>query len=228
MTTFGMVLLMEMGDKTQLLVMACASKYKVRDVLVGILISVVLLNLMAVSLGSIIGGIRVIQDVVKASASLLFILFGLISLRKEDEEASCTAGTRSGAVFTVALAFFLAEIGDKTQLSTFSFSALYPDRPISVFLGATFALIIADCIGLAAGAVALKYIPSRIMTLISSFLFIVFGLFSEWSALRNNFGMDENRAKIIVGITAVIAFGTAAVILFIQKKHAKTSCNTTD
>jgi len=228
MTTFGMVLLMEMGDKTQLLVMACASKYKVRDVLVGILISVVLLNLMAVSLGSIIGGIRVIQDVVKASASLLFILFGLISLSKEDEEASCTAGTRSGAVFTVALAFFLAEIGDKTQLSTFSFSALYPDRPISVFLGATFALIIADCIGLAAGAVALKYIPSRIMTLISSFLFIVFGLFSEWSALRNNFGMDENRAKIIVGITAVIAFGTAAVILFIQKKHAKTSCNTTD
>lgn len=228
MTTFGMVLLMEMGDKTQLLVMACASKYKVRDVLVGILISVVLLNLMAVSLGSIIGGIRVIQDVVKASASLLFILFGLISLRKEDEEASCTAGTRSGAVFTVALAFFLAEIGDKTQLSTFSFSALYPDRPISVFLGATFALIIADCIGLAVGAVALKYIPSRIMTLISSFLFIVFGLFSEWSALRNNFGMDENRAKIIVGITAVIAFGTAAVILFIQKKHAKTSCNTTD
>ena len=227
-TIFGMVLLMEMGDKTQLLVMACASKFKTRHVFAGISISIIILNLLAVSLGAVIGGIKVIQDVVKASASLLFIIFGLLSLRKEEEEATCSTGTSAGAIITVALAFFLAEIGDKTQLSTFSFSALYPERSLSVFLGSTTALLIADCIGLAAGAVALKYIPTRIMALISSFLFILFGLVSEWSALRSNFGMDETQAKIIVGITAIIALLAAAVILIFQKKHMKDSCNTAE
>jgi Uncharacterized protein family UPF0016. len=226
LTTFGMVLLMEMGDKTQLLVMACASKYRARDVFVGIFISIIALNLIAVLLGTIIGGIRLIQDLVKAAASLLFILFGLISLRNEDEDASCRSGTSTGAVTTVALAFFLAEIGDKTQLSTFSFSALYPASPLSVFAGSTLALLVADCIGLAAGAVAMKYIPRRILTLISSFLFIIFGLCSEWSTLKNNFGMDAEKAKLITGITAVTAFVAAAVILVLQKKHDKTSCNT--
>ena len=226
-TTFGMVLLMEMGDKTQLLVMACASKYKARHVFAGITISIIVLNLLAVSLGTIIGGIKIIQDIVKAAASLLFIFFGLLSLRKEEEEATCSTGTSTGAIITVALAFFLAEIGDKTQLSTFSFSTLYPDSPASVFIGSTAALLIADCIGLATGAVALKYIPKRIMALISSFLFILYGLISEWSALRNNFGMDETKARIIVGITAIIALLAAAIILIFQKKHAKDSCHTT-
>lgn len=225
LTTFGMVLLMEMGDKTQLLVMACASKYKTRHVLAGILIAIIALNLLAVILGTAIGGIKVIQDVVKAAASLLFILFGLLSLRQEEETASCSTGTSTGAILAVALAFFLAETGDKTQLSTLSFSALYPDSPLSVFAGSTIALLIADCIGLAAGAVALKYIPVRIMALISSFLFIAFGLASEWTTLRENFAVDESKALIIVGITAVVSLLTAALILIFQKKQTKNSCH---
>mgnify|MGYP000055682393 FL=1 len=225
LTTFGMVLLMEMGDKTQLLVMACASKYKTRHVLAGILIGIIALNLLAVMLGAAIGGIKVIQDAVKAAASLLFILFGLLSLRNEKETASCSTGTSTGAVLTVALAFFLAEIGDKTQLSTLSFSALYPDSPLSVFIGSTIALLIADCIGLAAGAVALKYIPVRIMSLFSAFLFIVFGLASEWTALRENFAMDEAKALIILGITGTVTLLVAALILLFQKKQTKNSCH---
>jgi len=228
-TTFGMVLLMEMGDKTQFLVMACASRYKTRHVFAGVAVSCVVLNLLAVSLGSVIGGLKVIRDVVKTAASLLFIIFGLLSLRKEEEEAWCSTGaSTTGAVITVALAFFLAELGDKTQLSTFSFSALYPESPLSVFLGSTAALLIAGCIGLAAGAVAVKYIPARIMALISSFMFMVFGLASEWSALRYDFGMDETRSQVIVGITAIIALLAAAVILIFQKKRVKDSCHSAD
>lgn len=218
LTTLGMVLLMEMGDKTQLLVMACASKYKPGQVLMGISIAIVVLNLLAVTLGSVIGGIKVIQDIVKAGASILFILFGLLSLREEEGEESCsTKGTRN-AVIAVAVAFFLAEIGDKTQLSTFSFAALYPDSPVSVFIGSTLALVAADCIGLVAGAIAMKYIPKRVMAYISAALFVVFGLMSAWTALTENFGISVSNAFLITGSTALLAVIIAAWMLRAQKK----------
>lgn len=218
LTTFGMVLLMEMGDKTQLLVMACASKYKPRQVLIGITISIIALNILAVSLGSVIGSIKIIQDSVKAGASLLFIFFGLMSLRKENGEESCsTKSKKTGAILTVALAFFLAEIGDKTQLSTFSFAALYPNNPISVFIGSTLALLAADCVGLVAGAMALKYIPERVMALVSAFLFVLFGLISGWTTLHVNFSLSLPLTIIIIGLVALMAITIAVFILKAQK-----------
>lgn len=217
-TAFGMVLLMEMGDKTQLLVMACAARYKPRQVLAGIFVSIVLLNLLAVFAGVAIGRIKVIQDCVQAAASLLFIIFGLMSLRSEDEEASCSAkGSGKGAIWTIAIAFFLAELGDKTQLSTFSFAALYPNDPVWVFAGSTLALLAADCIGLIAGAVAIKYIPKRVMALISALLFVVFGLVSGWITLRDDFHIPEATVLLIVCFTAMAAFASGALILARQK-----------
>lgn len=219
LTTFGMVLLMEIGDKTQLLVMACASKYKPRQVLTGIFISIVILNLLAVSLGSVIGQIKVIQDSVKAAASLLFVFFGLMSLRKENKDASCsTKGSGTGAIVTVALAFFVAELGDKTQLSTFSFAALYPGSPLSVFVGSTIALLIADSLGLIAGAVALKYIPERVMALVSALLFITFGLISGYTTLSEDFVIDRTITLLIVGLVAFVAFAIGAIMLVRQKR----------
>jgi putative Ca2+/H+ antiporter (TMEM165/GDT1 family) len=218
MTTLSMVLIMEMGDKTQLLVMACASKYKPRQVLMGITMAIVLLNLLAVALGSVIGGIKMIQDIVKAAASVLFIFFGLLSLREEEGEESCSTRGARNAVIGVVVAFFLAEIGDKTQLSTFSFAAMYPGSPISVFAGATLALIAADCIGLIAGAIALKYIPKRILSYISAALFVIFGLMSGWTTLTENFSLPVYTAMIIMGATVLLAVMAAAVILMGQKK----------
>lgn len=220
LTTFGMVLLMEMGDKTQLLVMACASKYKPRQVLIGIFISIVILNLLAVSLGSVIGQIKVIQDSVKAGAALLFIFFGLMSLKGEDDDASCsTRGSGKGAIIAVALAFFVAELGDKTQLSTFSFAALYPGSPISVFAGSTIALLAADCLGLIAGAVALKYIPKRVMALVSALLFIAFGLLSGYSTLSNDFGLNRTITLFLIGFIALATFAIGAIMLIRQKRN---------
>ena len=86
LTTFFMVLVMEMGDKTQFLVMALASRYKPGQVFLGIVIGVFFLNLLAVLLGTVIGGIKVLHDGIQAGAALLFIFFGLLSLWPEKQK----------------------------------------------------------------------------------------------------------------------------------------------
>ncbi len=219
LTTLVMVLIMEMGDKTQLLVVALTSKYRPIQVFVGILLATLCLNLLAVLLGTAIGGIKVIQDSVRASASLLFIFFGLLSLRKEKPDTEENNQRASKAIFTIALAFFLAECGDKTQLSTFSFAALYPEHPFSVFIGATLGLLAADCLGLIAGTLVLRYVPKRTMALISAFLFIAFGFINGWTTLRYHFVLDMRSCLLYTGGTALISLIIATTILLSQRNH---------
>lgn len=218
LTTLVMVSIMEMGDKTQLLVVALTSKYRPAQVFVGIVIATLGLNLLAVVLGTAIGGIKVIQDCVRAAASLLFIFFGLLSLRKENPDTDENQGRTGKAVLGIALAFFLAECGDKTQLSTFSFAALYPEQPISVFLGASLGLLAADSLGLIAGALVLRYVPQRTIAIISALLFIAFGFMSGWTTLRYHFVLDMRTCILYTGITALVSLFVAIVILLKQKR----------
>ena len=158
----------------------------------------------------------------RAGASLLFIFFGLLSLKEEKPEEDKNGSRSKKVILTIALAFFLAEFGDKTQLSTFSFAALYPDNPISVFLGSTFGLIAADSLGLIAGTLVLKYIPKRVMAYISAALFILFGLANGWTTLRHHFVIDLHTSILIIGTAALIS-GLMAVILLLtfHKRQAK-------
>lgn len=218
LTTLFMVLMMEMGDKTQLLVMAMTSKYRPAQVFLGICAAILLLNILAVLLGTVIGGIKIIQDSVRAGASLLFIFFGLLSLREEKPDEEPGNYNARGVAVAVAAAFFLAEFGDKTQLSTFSFAALYPDNPISVFAGSTLGLLAADCLGLIAGTIVLKYVPKRVISYASAVLFMVFGLASGWTTLKDHFLLDIRVCVLITGILTVLSVVLSAAILHSQRK----------
>ncbi len=221
LTTLFMVLIMEMGDKTQLLVMALTSKYRPVQVFLGIGFAILFLNLLAVLLGTVIGGIKIIQDCVRAGASLLFIFFGLLSLKEDEPDEEKKNGRKNKAVLTIALAFFFAEFGDKTQLSTFSFAALYPDNPLSVFLGSTLGLIGADCLGLIAGTLIIKYVPKRTMALISAVLFIIFGLVNGWTTLRYHFVLDIKICLLATGAATLITILAAVIILLSQASHKR-------
>ena len=218
-TTLFMVLIMEMGDKTQLLVMAIASKYRPVQVFLGITIATLFLNILAVLLGTVIGDIKIIQDCVRAGASILFIFFGLLSLREEKTEDDKSSNLSRKVILTIALAFFLAEFGDKTQLSTFSFAALYPDNPLSVFLGATLGLMAADCLGLIAGTIIIKHIPKRVIAYISAVLFIIFGLVNGWTTLRDHFLLDIRICAFATGAMALGSALVATATLLSQKRH---------
>ncbi len=201
--SFLFILLAEMGDKTQLLVMAFAMRYPPAKVLLGVFIATFLLNALGVAAGTFLSAV-IPMDIVLLAASLSFILFGLWTIRGEshDDEEKKVAG--AGAVRTVAAAFFLAEMGDKTQLATVSMTIQY-GLPFAVLLGSTAGMVLADSVGIITGTVLGKKIPEQAIRWTSAVVFMLFGLAGVWRIIVPRAGIVSG-AGIIVLLAAVSAF----------------------
>jgi putative Ca2+/H+ antiporter (TMEM165/GDT1 family) len=111
--SFLFVVLAEMGDKTQLLAMAFATRFPAKTVLAGVLAATLVNHLLAVVLGSFLTDF-IPMNAVQIAASASFILFGLWTLRGDELEGE-DRRYRFSPFWTVAVAFFFAEMGDKTQ-----------------------------------------------------------------------------------------------------------------
>ena len=203
LTSLLMVTLAEMGDKTQLLAMAFATRYKPFKVLLGVLIATLLNHALAVALGALLAGYEMIQNWIQLVAGLSFLFFGLWSIRGDTLEGEDKKKTRFGPVMTVAIAFFIAELGDKTQLATISLAAKYPQSPLFILMGTTGGMLIADGIGVFAGCALCKWVPERVIKLVSAGAFVVFGLVGVWQSLTENFAMAWPAVAAIDGALAV-------------------------
>jgi putative Ca2+/H+ antiporter (TMEM165/GDT1 family) len=172
--TFALVFVAELGDKTQLAVMAMSARYSARRVLAGAFAAFAVLNLVAVVAGSLLS--RVADPFwVALAAGLTFILFGLWTLKGEDEddEASPAKSTRSILWLSFSM-IFLAELGDKTQLATAGLAARLESQ-LAVFVGSTLALWGVSVLGALLGKKVLAALPKRAVRLTSAALFIIFG-----------------------------------------------------
>ena len=200
-----LVLLAELGDKTQLLVLAFAARYRPTHVIAGVAIAVLLLQLMAVLLGTVAGSLLP-DKVVALLAGVLFIGFGVWTWRDASGGEGEETGTRSrrlGPVLTVAAAFFVAELGDKTQLMTVSIAAdpsaalrtleqiapnLQPPVPgtlgtfIGVWIGSSIGMLLADGLALVIGFVLGARLPERAIRRFAAIVFVVFGVTTLVSA----------------------------------------------
>lgn len=163
----------EMGDKTQLLAMAMASKYKVRQVMLGVLIATVLNHALAVALGSYISSL-IPMDSIKIVAGIAFLVFGFWTLRGDKIDEDENKKKRFGPVVTVGIAFFIAEMGDKTQLMTISIAAT-SINPLFILAGTTTGMLIADGIGILGGAWMSKHVPDKYIKWVAGIIFIFFG-----------------------------------------------------
>ncbi len=174
-----LVILAEMGDKTQLLAMAFATRFRWRIVLVGIFVATAANHLIAVIVGHYLDTIIPIQYI-KIGTAASFILFGLWTLRgdtlKGEEDRY-----KFSPFWTITVAFFMAEMGDKTQLATVSLAAKY-NSVILVWLGTITGMLLADAIGIIVGIVLGKKIPERIIKWGSALIFIGFGIFGLYEA----------------------------------------------
>jgi len=191
-----MVVLAEMGDKTQLLAMAFATRFPARAVLWGVLIATLLNHALAVALGTYLGtsfNLQVIQVIAAGS----FILFGLWTISGDSLHGEERRKLILGPVITVAIGFFFAEMGDKTQLATVALAAKY-NAPLETLVGTTTGMLIADALGIYIGVVAGKKIPEKVIKWISALIFIVFGYIGLYTSVPKEFITFPYMAGLVV------------------------------
>lgn len=181
LASFIFVLLAEMGDKTQLLAMAFATKYPPHKVLIAVFLATFLNHSLAVVAGRFLTTF-IPMDIISLIAALSFIIFGLWTIRGDKLHGEDKKNTRFGAVVTVGIAFFLAEMGDKTQLATVSLAVQYQNA-LGVLMGTTLGMVVSDSIGIVVGIVMHKHIPEKTIKWISAVIFILFGLSGIYKVL---------------------------------------------
>jgi Ca2+/H+ antiporter, TMEM165/GDT1 family len=160
--------------------MAFATRYPAKTVLSGVLVATLLNHLLAVVMGSWLTNI-VPLSVVQIVASASFILFGLWTLRGDKLEGEDKKYTFS-PFWTVAVAFFFAEMGDKTQLATVALAAKYQSI-IPIWLGTTAGMMVADAFGIIVGVLMGKKIPERFVKWFAATIFILFGIVGLYDSL---------------------------------------------
>jgi putative Ca2+/H+ antiporter (TMEM165/GDT1 family) len=202
----GAVVLAEMGDKTQLLAMAFAAKFSAARVMAGVFAATLANHALAVAAGNFVTRFESLQTWITAAAALSFIFFGLWTLRGDELAGEHERPSAFGPAMTVGVAFFIAEMGDKTQLATIAIATRFPAHPYATLAGTTTGMMIADGVGILVGIVLRKKIPERTVKIVSAVVFIAFGLFGTYDAARTALGMS---APASAAATAVIAAATA-------------------
>ena len=195
-----LITLAELGDKTQLLALVLACRYNPWQVLLGIFGATLLIPLLSTVVGAAVGSF-IPTLYLTWGAGLLFVGFGLWTLRGDsvDEDEPDTPD-RFGPVLTSAIAFFIAELGDKTQIMTMTIAA-DPGAALRTFggfatgwlpaglktpgglpallgvwMGSTVGMVLADGVAIIVGAVLGKALPERLITRVAGVLFILFGV----------------------------------------------------
>ena len=179
--SFGVIFIAELGDKSQLMALAFATRFPAVSVLVAITIATALVHLGSVALGATVAAVLP-TNLVSIVAGLAFLGFAVWTLRGDvlgaaDEERSRRDAARS-VIVTVGTAFFLAELGDKTMLATVTL-ATHEDA-LGTWLGSTAGMVAADAIAIGIGKVLGANLPERAIRIGAAVAFVVFGLILIW------------------------------------------------
>ena len=176
LTVFTAVLVAELADKTQLAVLAFSLRAGAARTIAGAIPAFAVVQAASVALGCYMG-YRLPERAVRAAAGALFIAAGLLSLRREARRKR-----GAGAVAEVFTSVLLAELGDKTQLSSIAFAAA-TRAPLAVFAGSLAALSAVAAATAAVGGKLCERVPERPLMLASSALFIAAGMLTALGVL---------------------------------------------
>lgn len=170
-----LIFIAEMADKTQFMVMALCTQYPSMIVAVGMALGAVVISFLSTGAAHLLTHFLPLVYL-QAAASGLFLLFGFASLWMRKEKEQETKGKRRFPLISIAFGFVIAELGDKTQLSTIALAA--HESQLAVFLGASLGLIAANLLAIFAGKLLLKKLDPRYLDLAGSILFLYFGFAS--------------------------------------------------
>jgi putative Ca2+/H+ antiporter (TMEM165/GDT1 family) len=172
--SFLLVFISEMGDKTQLLALVLTARYrKPGAILLGIFIATCANHALASWVGKWISSFLAPQTMAWILAATFFIFAAWILV--PDKEGELSASPKFGVLLTTIVAFFLAEMGDKTQLATVALGAKY-ESLVMVTLGTTFGMMASNGLAVFLGERFLAKVPMKLVRYFASFIFLIFGL----------------------------------------------------
>ncbi len=172
-TAFVVVFLAELGDKTQLVALALAGRYPPTRVLLALGGAIAVLQTLSVTAGALISE-AVPERAIATGAGVLFLAFAAWTWRSSDEHDDQVDRPPSSGLWAVAVAFFLAELGDKTMLTT---AGLAADRgPAVVWLGSFAAMLAATALAVLAGQRLTSLIAPRTLQRGGAVAFLVVGV----------------------------------------------------
>jgi Ca2+/H+ antiporter, TMEM165/GDT1 family len=174
--SFGIIFVAEMGDKSQLMAMTFATRYRPLPILVGITLATAAVHAVSVLVGAVIGA-NLPTATISIVAGIAFLGFAAWTLRgdelDEEEEARAARDSRS-AVVAASVAFFLAELGDKTMLATITLATT--EAALGVWAGSTLGMVAADALAIGVGAVLGAKLPERAIRIGAALAFLAFGV----------------------------------------------------
>lgn len=181
----ALIFLAELGDKSQLVALWFATRHRWWLVLAGVTIATLVVHLGSVAIGRAFDEI-IPERALYVAVGLSFFVFAAWSIRGDslDEESGPERRLPVfGALGIVTVSFFLSELGDKTQLATVSLAGNH-DSVTGVWLGSTLGMVAADAVAIGAGLAAGKRLPQRTIGYVSAALFIAFGVYTLYLAIR--------------------------------------------
>ena len=210
----------EMGDKTQLMLIALTSKYKLRDIILGTAAAILVLNgRLAVLAGGFVS--EFIPDwLIKVIAAFAFLYFAASTIAGDDDDEE-EEGGRSKIKFAplaVFCTFFVAELGDKTQLTAITFGANEGmNVALIVWIACSLGLFAADILGMLAGYLLRSKAPEGLLNTLAFGIFSVFGVYTLFQGLKL-ISTDVCPIPVLSVLVAASAFFVAVcVCLFIRR-----------
>jgi Ca2+/H+ antiporter, TMEM165/GDT1 family len=182
--SFGVIFVAELGDKSQLMALAFAARYKALPVLLGITVATAVVHAISVLVGVSVGG-ALPTDTISVVAGLAFVGFGLWTLRGDEltaEEAAKAHRSNRSAVVAASVAFFLAELGDKTMLATITLATT--EGAWGTWAGSTLGMVVADALAIVIGSRLGARLPARVIKIGAAVAFFAFGAVLIVSGVR--------------------------------------------
>ena len=213
----------EMGDKTQLMLIALTSKYKLRDIIAGTAAAILVLNGLAVLAGGLVS--EFIPDwLIKMVAALAFLYFAASTIASDDDDEEEGEGKSKikFAPLAVFCTFFVAELGDKTQLTAITFGANEGmGAALIVWIGCSLGLFAADILGMMVGYLLKSKTPDGLLNTLAFVIFSIFGVYTFYQGLKLiNAGVCPVPVWPVL-IAAVVVFAVLCVCLFVRREKKK-------
>src|SRR4051812_21159369 len=181
--SFGVIFVAELGDKSQLMALAFAARYRALPVLAGITVATAVVHAVSVLVGVTVGS-ALPTRAISIVAGVAFLGFGAWTLRGDklsEEEAAKADRSNRSAVVAASVAFFLAELGDKTMLATITLATT--EGALGTWAGSTLGMVAADALAIVVGGALGSRLPERAIKIGAALAFFVFGAILIVSAL---------------------------------------------